>query len=100
MGALSLTPQPGMQGFLNTGFGNRCVICGSFFGITSGVCPNGHRAGDFFYAKPGFTPEAGKKKTAHGTKFLCAEFNGKCTICGTYFEDDVCDNKHHIGEYY
>ncbi len=42
-----------------------------------------------------------KTKKAQPVKTVkCQQFGNRCSICGTFFEEDVCENGHQIGYSY
>jgi len=102
---VSTEPIPGGQKFVNSGFANRCVICGGYFD-ECGTCNNGHEQGHVYY----YLPEGQLKpeklvvpQKKEETMVLCRAFNGcRCTICGGFFGDgdDICASGHEIGQQY
>ena len=103
---LQFSAEPIDGGFevVNSGFGNRCVLCGSYFD-ECGVCNGGHEKGKTYYLPP--EPESTKTIAANTPAKIivtCGVFNGcRCTICGGFFDDgdDICNlGRHHIGQQY
>jgi len=106
---VSETPVDGWVPFTNRGFGNRCVICGSYFD-EGGICNNQHEQGKTYYSPPQKEARTEKVRRApvwrqEEDNVTCGVFSGcRCTICGSYFEDSaldtVCQNGHEIGQTY
>lgn len=96
---------PGWKPFRNSGFGNRCVICGGYFD-EGGTCNGRHEKGQVYYRQPEKKPEPEEPKTQQTrevVKKTCQVFSGcRCTICGGFFADgdDICASGHEIGRKY
>lgn len=93
---------PGGRSVLNDGFGNRCVICGSYFD-EAGVCNRGHEKGKTYYYPPEEEPKSEKPVVKKQTLVTCGVCSScHCTICGGFFADgdDICANGHQIGKQY
>ncbi len=88
----------------NSGFGNRCVLCGCYFD-EGGICNNRHEQGRTYYLPPE-NPESKEAVTLQAsaeTMVTCQVFSGcRCNICGGFFADgdDVCASGHQIGQQY
>jgi len=102
---ISAVSIPGWEPFRNSGFGNRCVICGSYFD-EGGICNNGHQQDRVYYRLPEKKPEPEEtraRQVKEAVKKICQVFSGcRCTICGGFFADgdDICAGGHEIGKKY
>ena len=101
----STEPILGGTAIVNSGFGNRCVICGHHFD-ECGICNFGHYQGKTYYYPPAEKPSSRNPVVAQEKsedKVVCQVFSScRCTICGSYFGDgdDICANGHEIGQAY
>ena len=103
---ISEAPVDGWEKFVNTGFGNRCVICGNFFD-EGGICNCRHEQGKTYYrpparGRPGLV-QISLPKREDPKEIVCNAYSGcKCTVCHAFFGDgdDICANGHQIGQKY
>ncbi len=95
-------PVPGARQIANGGFGNRCVIDGSFFD-EGGICNYGHEQGKTYYVIEEKEKPQTKKEKKETIMVTCQAINGiKCNLCPGIFPDgdDMCINGHEIGSQY
>lgn len=103
---VSLFPIKDWEELVNEGFGNRCDVCGKHFN-KKGFCNNGHIKNVTYYYSPhkDILPISVDSLPTESTNKMvtCSIYYGnRCSICGAFFgdNDDICANKHQIGQQY
>lgn len=95
-------PILGAKKIRNDGFGNRCIIDGSYFD-EGGICSRGHEQGKIYYYLPEDNGKPKKEGEVWPTKVICQAVHGiYCNICpGVFLDgDNVCAGGHQIGKEY